>query len=481
MALIALCLPTTRLRAEAPVWRYTLLPGAYLLDDCPPCGRPTIQQPLRGTFDLRMIEENPLFSRFAVENVEWTAGDISGRLYKIRGQGDYEVGGEVALRQELTLKLYIDDGATNRVCYFTNATPFVERLWPMLAATEVQTNGTFTQVYQLQLSGAPFRELWFSTGSGLTPGIDNPPTNRLSGGDLLSSAGRVIRRNRELMAGLGMMPSPAPDDGGLDAMDLSPGGEVLFSIEKDVFSETLGPLHEGDLLSDRGRIWRRNPELTSGFGAMPLVPDVGLDAVQVQPDGEVYFSIREDFFSERLGRKVRRGDLLSSRGVVLKTNEELIARLHPANAKADYGLDAIYVWPSGEVWFSVETGFYGEHSEVYGHGDLLSDQGCVVIRNLDLVGPFQPLEDLADFGLDGLWVFTDVTAVASAPRITRIDRRPASGGVSLRWEGPGRVFQVERSEIAGGPYRPAGAPSPGLSYDEAGNIAPAGFYRLRQW
>jgi hypothetical protein len=39
---------------------------------------------------------------------------------------------------------------------------------------------------------------------------------------------------------------------------------------------------------------------------------------------------------------------------------------------------------------------------------MLSDQGFIVVRNLDLVQPFSPLEDLADFGLNGLWLVTDL-------------------------------------------------------------------------
>lgn len=37
-------------------WHYELLPASYLIDDCPPCGRPTIMEPLRGTFDLRLLD-----------------------------------------------------------------------------------------------------------------------------------------------------------------------------------------------------------------------------------------------------------------------------------------------------------------------------------------------------------------------------------------------------------------------------------------
>ena len=61
-----------------PVWSYSLLEGSHLVDDCPPCGRPTIAQPMRGTFELRLVEENPISTRYEVERVAFTAGAIAG-------------------------------------------------------------------------------------------------------------------------------------------------------------------------------------------------------------------------------------------------------------------------------------------------------------------------------------------------------------------------------------------------------------------
>ena len=150
--------------ATSPVWHYQLLPGSYLIDDCPPCGRPTLREAMIGTFDLRLVEENPLFSKFVMENITLTSGSVAGRAHKIVGKGMYQVGGEVALVQDMTLEVSIDDGTTNRLCQLTNATPHVERLWPMIDSEVVQTNGTFTQVYHLHLFAAPFVEIWFSTG-----------------------------------------------------------------------------------------------------------------------------------------------------------------------------------------------------------------------------------------------------------------------------------------------------------------------------
>jgi hypothetical protein len=79
----------------SPVWRYTLLPGSMLTDDCSGCGRPTISLPLRGTFDLRLLEETPLFALHAVTNVSFSAGGAGQDAYKVTGHGRFEIGGEV--------------------------------------------------------------------------------------------------------------------------------------------------------------------------------------------------------------------------------------------------------------------------------------------------------------------------------------------------------------------------------------------------
>ncbi len=478
--LLLAALQLTNASSAKPSYSYQLIDGSYLVDDCPPCGRPTILEPMRGGFDLRLVEENPLFATYEMENIAFTAGGV-GRTYKVTGRGTYVVGGEVALRQEMQLELHINDGVSNRLCYLTNETSSVDRLWPMMRVQLVQTNGTFTQVFHLELNTAPLREIWFSTVHGMTSGNWQPPTNHISGGTLLSSAGRVVLSNQQLTRRLGIM--PIVPDHGLDALDILPGGEVIFSIEQDAFSESIGALMHGDLLSTQGRIVKKNQELTRAFGAMPPTPDVGLDALQVMADGETLFSIEKELFSQRLRRQLRRGDLLSTGGTIVKSNEQLVARFQPADPKRDYGLDAVYVWPSGEVWFSVETSFYGPHFEPYNHGDLLSDQGYVVFRNLELVGPFSPLEDLADFGLDTLFVITDVVAPPLPPRITRLERDRLTGLAHLQWEGSGRVWQVLGARNVSDAFVPWSPIVPELSYDDAGAATNQSqrFYQLRQW
>jgi hypothetical protein len=468
-----------------PAWRYRLLNGSTLTDECPVCGIPPVVLPLAGTFQLRLVQENPLFATYALENIVFDAGSPGGTTYKVRGQGIYQVGGEVALVQEMFLEVWVDDGRTNKLCYFTNTEPAVRRGWPLVQITLTQTNGTEIQQFHLDLRAAPVREIWFSTRHGFTPGIQPPPlTNYVLEGDLIADTGRVVRRNHELTRRLGLMPSPEPRDLGLDGVDVLPRGEIAFSVEQDVFSEVLGPLHHGDVLSDRGRVVRGYAELIGAFNPMPPTPDPGLDALHVLDSGEIYFSVETDFFSQRLGVYIRRGDLLSSTGRIVKTREQLLARFHPPPIPMDFGLDAIFVWPSGEVWFSLEEGFDDAVLGPIRHGDVLSDQGELLWRNLDLLREFQPLEDLADFGLDALFIVSDALAPTAAPaRGTVLQPDPATGDVRLRWEAQGRLYQLEKATNVLGPWLPLGPITTETEFTDPGALgrSPQAFYRLRQW
>ena len=464
-----------------PVWNYTLLPDSTLTDECLICNRPTLLVPMRGTFQVRLLDENPLFATYAVEAVSFVAGDPAGRLYKAVGQGTYSIGGEVALIQSMVLSLQIDDGLSSRLCHFTNADVVPARRWPMLDVHLDQTNGTLIQTYRLDIRAAPFREIWFSTVNGFHAGIWNAPTNYVSPGDLISSAGRVVRRNQQLTAGLGIM--PMVPDLGLDAVKALPGGEIAFSMEQGIFSEWLGPLHDGDVLSDHGRIVGTYASLISPFGPQPPVADPGLDGFQAMSATETYFSIKTNFWSEKLGRAIRRGDLLSSQGVVVKPHEALLAPFQPVDPKQDYGLRDFFVWPGGEIWFALEQGFYGPHFEPYGPGDVLSDQGYVVYRNLDLVAPFQPLEDLADFGLDALSVFSDAVFPPSPAAFGGFEVDWKTGSLIFQAEAAGGFFQLERAPTVLGPWVPRGPITSDSRLVDPGALAsqPQGFYRLQQW
>jgi hypothetical protein len=492
---LLLLMMATALRAElAPDreagWRYVLLEGSTLTDDCPVCARPPIVVPLRGSFTLRLVDANPLFSTYALAGIDFFAGGGPAWNYKVTGSGEYRIGGEVAITQEGSMKAQIDNGSVKTDAELASAPGPPGRRWPMIGIKLRQTNGTMLQEYTIEMAAAPFREVWFSTAHGLTSGTRPPPDNRISGGDLLSSTGRIVRRNAEMTARLGIMPS-VPDLG-LDAFDMRPGGEVTFSLESDVFSETQGPLQEGDWLSAAGPILRTNQSLLAAFIMMPPVPDAGLDAVQFfpadspvagGPAGEVWFSIEKSQFSERLGKLLRAGDVLSDKGVIVRTNEQLLQHFRPLEPLTDHGLDAFYVWPSGEIWFSTEKGFVGEGSITYLSGDVLSDHGYVVFRNLDLLGPFAPLEDLADFGLDAMWVVTDTSRETTPPEVTLVESNRVTGDLHLSWQGRGRVFQVEGTAHPGGTWEALTPVDPERKFTDTGVLLRQRrqFYRVLQW
>jgi hypothetical protein len=458
-------------------WAYLLLNDSYLVDDCLICGRPTIQVPMRGSFSLRLIEENVLSARYAVENVQLKTGDWP---YRVTGGGTLEIGGEVAMTLHMALQVTIDDGFTNKVCYFKNTTGTINRLWPMMDINLNQTNGTFTQTYTLRIAAAPVREIWFSTVSGFTPTTSQNSSTYVEGGDLISNAGRIIKHNADLFTSVGAFP-PVPDLG-LDALDILPGGEIAFSLGTGIFSSTLGPLQHGDLLSNKGRIIRRNQDLLASFITEPATNDVGLDAVHVLETGEILFSIATNVFSKGLNAPLHHGDLLSSAGTIMRSNQQLLARFHPADTTNDYGLDAFYLWPSGEIWFSTETGFQDQVLGPVLAGDLLSDQGYIVFRNLELLGAFAPKEAPVDFGLDALYIVTDATPLAPSSLLA-IKTGGSQDNLTLTWQGQGRVFQLQRADAAIGPFQSLSPILPDAFFEDLGartNHAQS-FYRLRQW
>src|SRR5262249_19980613 len=89
---------------------YVLLPESTLQRGCfPPCLCPLeVPRPMSGTFALVDLGQGPLFTEFAVANVDWLAAD--GALgIPIRGVGTFRVGGEFAVQQQLSLDLIVND------------------------------------------------------------------------------------------------------------------------------------------------------------------------------------------------------------------------------------------------------------------------------------------------------------------------------------------------------------------------------------
>ena len=134
---------------------YTLLAGSELTDDCPICGRPTIVVPMTGTFRLRFLEQNPLYARYRIEDISFRAGNTNGPEYRVNGSGTYQIGGEVAVMQDIFLDATIDNGFTNRSARCVNSDRLVTQPWPRIEVTAGQTNGTLTTLYSLTLVTEP--------------------------------------------------------------------------------------------------------------------------------------------------------------------------------------------------------------------------------------------------------------------------------------------------------------------------------------
>ena len=464
--------------SRSPAIGYTLLDGSSFVDDCQICGRPTILQKLRGTFDLVLLQNTPPLIRYALINLDLTASPgFSGPVH-ITGGGSFQIFAEFAVLQDMELQTQVQDDFTNRPAYFTNDSRVALRPFPLIQMDLTQTNGTLLQTFHLHLVAAPLREVWFSLAKPLT--ATNNSTDRISAGDLISNRGRIVKFNLDLVNNLGIM--PVVPDLGLDAVDVTRHGEILFSIPQDVWSETLGLLQHGDLLSDRGRIVKRNQQLLAAFGVPSSGPDVGLDAVQLMPDGEIFFSIQSNLVTGA-GESLGPGDILSDSGKVFRTNKQLLANFHPAATNVDFGLDALFILPDGEIWFSVETGFADNQLGQVLAGDVLSDKGYRVFSQYQLVAAFGPQDSTADYGLDALFAVTALKPPAPRPRLFDLQLDAANNKVLLSWDGEGEAFQVERASSLMGPWESCGPIVPDLSF--TADCGPTNgrqyFYRVRQW
>jgi len=122
-------------------WQYRLLEGSTLIDDCLICARPTILQPMRGSFRLVLIEDIPPFTRYELREISFLAGSSTNATYTVLGGGTYQISGEVAVLQDMTLEVGLSDPnkvTTNKV--FTNSVRTIDLAWPIIDVDLVQTD-----------------------------------------------------------------------------------------------------------------------------------------------------------------------------------------------------------------------------------------------------------------------------------------------------------------------------------------------------
>jgi hypothetical protein len=105
---------TIRLRAapKAEMVPYELvtdgIDGSIFIDDCLPCGRPTVPIPIGGTFLLGKVGENSLYSYYRMDGIQFGSA-LDSVFVLITGSGSYLLGGEVALVQEMNLELTVEE------------------------------------------------------------------------------------------------------------------------------------------------------------------------------------------------------------------------------------------------------------------------------------------------------------------------------------------------------------------------------------
>ena len=152
-------------RAPAQAWStgslryYTLLDGSLLTDECPVCDRLPIVVPMTGTFGLHLLDQGPLSIRYGLSGISFRAGGTPWLQYEVSGDGTYEVGGEVAVTQDLFLDVVINNSLTNTAALCVNADRLVQQPWPEIRINVDQTNGTLTQLYHLNLVAVPALQL----------------------------------------------------------------------------------------------------------------------------------------------------------------------------------------------------------------------------------------------------------------------------------------------------------------------------------
>src|SRR5437588_529345 len=110
---------------------------------------------MTGSFAWGFVDENAVVTRYELLNISFHAGAAPGREYQVHGAGTYQVGGEVAVTQEMFLDVEIDNGFVKTRARCINGDRTVTKAWPEIQVTVDQTNGTPGQVYYLTLVAVP--------------------------------------------------------------------------------------------------------------------------------------------------------------------------------------------------------------------------------------------------------------------------------------------------------------------------------------
>jgi len=105
---------TARAQVLDPI-QYDLYPGSEFEFGCSgPCECPIfISGPMKGSFTFYRTSVDPLFTHYALLNIMWEypmADSGTSRIVRVTGKGTYDIGGEVALTQRMTLDVSFNGG-----------------------------------------------------------------------------------------------------------------------------------------------------------------------------------------------------------------------------------------------------------------------------------------------------------------------------------------------------------------------------------
>lgn len=107
--------------------------------------------PLSGTFGLKLQSQTSINKTYEVVNVSFQAGNTSGAQYQVQGNGVYEVGGEVAMLQQMFLNTSVSNEFTNTSALCVSTSGPVTLPWPKIQIQLDQTNGSPAKVYHFVL------------------------------------------------------------------------------------------------------------------------------------------------------------------------------------------------------------------------------------------------------------------------------------------------------------------------------------------
>jgi len=276
-------------------------------------------------------------------------------------------------------------------------------------------------------------DVWFSTSS-YAIAFGGPVTPLIAPDNLYDLSGKRIFSNGDLLRKFAPARWFMSFGHGLDALTMVRQGDSgapipWFSTSRTFYSNTYHRnIGEGDLLSRDGSIVATNQALLAKFSPSSTA-SAGLDGVDLINPGasqEIWFSTRNNFYSNKLGKQVTSGDILSNTGQIIATNADLLAAFKPSKPGVNYGLDAMHVvsMQQGQtpvIWFSTNRDFYSNAlKRVVSQGDILSNTGQVIASNTEVMSKFG-WHFPANPGLD-------VIAFAPSGNMVNISRAIDEGG-----------------------------------------------------